>query len=139
MQGGWDDLKYLSEQLVDYLADGNRLTLTMKGYSSPRASDAYNKRLAGVRIKSVERWFERYDNGVLLPYIRKGDLSFRSVPLGESQATEEARALSDRLEDSRVNVYSIIASLERRGRIIPRLYRRKVITALFSHRIKCQT
>ncbi len=118
VQGGWDDLKYLSEQLVDYLADGNRLTLTMKGYSSPRASDAYNKRLAGVRIKSVERWFERYDNGVLLPYIRRGDLSFRSVPLGESQATEEARALSDRLEDSRVNVYSIIASLERRVEII---------------------
>ncbi|MGB3547501.1 MAG: hypothetical protein WBA17_11035, partial [Saprospiraceae bacterium] len=118
VKAGWSDLKYLSEQLVSYLGEGNRLVLTMRGYSSPRASDAYNERLSARRILAVENWFRRYDNGVLLPYIKRGDLKFRSVPLGESQAAEQARQLSDRLEDSRINVYSIIASLERRVEII---------------------
>lgn len=115
VKGGWNDLEFFTQRLVEYLENGNELALSLQGFASPRAAPEYNERLSARRNSSVRNYFDRYDNGVLRPYIESGQLRFTTKALGES--TADVTRISDRLDDPKGSVFSIIASLERRVEI----------------------
>lgn len=115
VRGRRGDLELFASKLLEYLQDGNAFTLTLKGFSSPRASNEYNRRLSARRIVSVRNYFERYESGALLPYIRNGRLRFETEALGESQAD---KIINDRLDNPRESVFGLGASAERRVDII---------------------
>ncbi len=114
VKGGWDQLEALASVLEGYLEAGNKISLKIQGFASPRAATDYNLRLSQRRIASVINYFERQNNAALLPYIRNGQLSFVRDPRGE---TADPKVVSDRLDDPRESVFSIVASLERKVRI----------------------
>lgn len=109
------DLGLFTGKLLIYLQEGNAFTITLKGFSSPRASNDYNRRLSSRRIASVRNYFEQYESGVLLPYIRNGRLRFETEALGESQAD---KLINDKLDNPRESVFGLGASIERRVDII---------------------
>lgn len=111
VKGGWDQLEAFAQQLEIYLASGNSIELKIQGFASPRAASDYNLRLSWRRIESVVNYFEAYNNGVLKNYIRSGDLTFDKDAKGE---VADPNDVSDRLDDPRQSVFSLIASLERR-------------------------
>lgn len=114
VQGGWKQLEALATALEGYLMAGNSISLKIQGFASPRAATNYNFRLSQRRIASVVNYLERQNNGALKPYIQNGQLSFVKDPKGE---TADPAVVSDRLDDPRQSVFSILASLERRVRI----------------------
>lgn len=115
VKGGWNDLEFFAERLVEYLENGNSINLSLQGFASPRAASEYNEILSARRNSSVRNYFERYQDGVLRPYITNGQLSFSTQALGES--TADVSQISDRLDDPKGSVFSIVASLERRVEI----------------------
>ena len=111
MRGGRYDLELFAQKLLTFLESGNTFQLDLRGFASPRASVNYNNILSSRRIDAVMNYFERYENGALMPYITGGALSFETLPLGETQA--DPRVI-DQLNDPRNSIYNIFASLERR-------------------------
>ncbi|MEM9888244.1 MAG: hypothetical protein AAF849_20285 [Bacteroidota bacterium] len=111
---GYEDLIDFTQTLVNFLENGNEISLQLKGYASPRAEDKYNFSLSARRIVSVENFFRSYKRGILMPYIQNGQLNFAQSPYGESTTY----FLNDLLEDERGSIYSIGASLERRVELI---------------------
>lgn len=114
VEGGWKQLEALAGALEGYLMAGNSISLKIQGYASPRATTDYNFRLSQRRIASVINYLERQNNGALKTYIQNGQLEFARDPKGE---TADPAVVSDRLDDPRLSVFSILASLERRVRI----------------------
>lgn len=115
LEKGWSDLQLFTDRLLAYLEQGNRYTLNLKGYSSPRAGTEYNRRLSARRVDAVRNYFERYADGALQPFLRSGQLTIREQALGES--TADLNQISDRLDDPRESIFSVVASLERRVEI----------------------
>ncbi len=114
VRGGRYDLEEFAKRLLEYLAAGNRFTLDLKGFASPRSNAVYNKILSERRINSVVNFLEEYDNEALMPYINSNQLSFTKLPLGETQADPK---VIDRLDDKKNSIYDVFASLERRVEI----------------------
>lgn len=113
--GGRLELLAFSEELLNYLRDGNIIKIGVKGYASPRATTAYNRILSMRRISSVKNHFTSYNDGAFLPYIQSGQFQFVEEALGES--TADLNQVSQDLNDLKGSVYSILASLERRVEI----------------------
>lgn len=110
IQSGYYDLLRVTENLLFALRDGERIVLTLEGYSSPLADNEYNRQLAERRIQTIVNHFENYKNGALKEFI--GDeLEIKKIPYGENP---NAAGVSDRADDRRSSVYSPKASLERR-------------------------
>jgi hypothetical protein len=112
---GRDDLALFTELLYGRLSAGRTVTISIRGYTSPRAQSDYNDRLARRRISSLRNHFESWKDGVLAPYIRAGRLVLTEVPFGETTA---ASGISDDLVDERNSIYSIGAARERRVEIV---------------------
>ncbi len=102
--------------LEQALAEGQKITLQVRGYASPLAKSDYNKNLSLRRISTLIHYLERTDNGALLPYLNGtatngGALVVVKKPFGKSTADT---SVSDRLDDLRNSVYSVGAAKERR-------------------------
>lgn len=102
--------------LEQALAEGQQITLQVRGYASPLAKSDYNKNLSLRRIESLVHYMERWNNGVLQPYLNGtaangGTLTVVKRPFGKSTADS---AVSDRLDDLRNSVYGVGAAKERR-------------------------
>lgn len=108
---GYSDLLKLADALVVHMQNGRSYEINMVGYASPRAPDYYNMLLSARRNVSLRNFFERYDNGVLYPYIEGGQLSFTSERRGEEK---DLGRIYELIEEERVSIFSVEASLERR-------------------------
>ncbi len=109
------DLEEFTEALLDLLENGGSYTIILKGYASPLASARYNDILSTRRIDCVLNYFEAYKEGKLVKYLNNGRLIVKERPFGER--TADTKKVSDKLEDRKGSVYSVVASIERRVEI----------------------
>ncbi len=115
VRAGYERLMIFMQELADYLAQGNKVDVILKGYASPLAKNQYNHNLTQRRIDSMIKQFKAFDNGLLLPYFANGQLSVREEPYGEERAAE---GISDNPRMPRQSIYSVAASRERRLEIV---------------------
>ncbi|HSA43806.1 MAG TPA: hypothetical protein P5112_09005 [Bacteroidales bacterium] len=117
---GLQNLETFTGLLLQDLRQGNKIMITLKGFTSPLNTAEYNKSLARRRISSLINYFREYDNGILIPFLTGthpsgGSLQFIEEPIGEEQASP---LVSDNPSDKRKSVYSRAAALERRIQIL---------------------
>ncbi len=116
VEGNFNLLNDFTTLLQQAMAEGQQITLQVRGYASPLAKSDYNKNLSLRRIESLVHYLERWNNGALLPYLRGtagngGRLVIERSPFGKSTANPD---VSDRLDDLRNSVYGVGAAKERR-------------------------
>jgi outer membrane protein OmpA-like peptidoglycan-associated protein len=116
VERGVKDLEMVAGLLLDELNKGNSLTLSVRGFASPRAKNDYNLNLTKRRTASLVNYFYETKNGVFQPYMtgvaRNGAiLNFELLPFGENKANS---TVSDDLKDEKKSIYSVAASLERK-------------------------
>lgn len=117
---GLNRLEQLTQLLLEDLAGGAQVKLTIKGFTSPLNTAEYNKNLAKRRIASLLNFFREYHDGVFKPYLEKtaangGKMEIFEEAIGEEQAP---KMVSDNPNDARNSVYSRAAALERRIQIL---------------------
>ncbi len=115
VKGEYNRMNYFFEKVLEVLQAGASLDISIRGYTSPRSNEGYNKALARRRIASVRKQFFAYKDGIFLQYFREGRLSVSEDPLGETQAPN---GISDAIEDPQNSIFSVEASRERRAEII---------------------
>jgi len=115
VKNSYESLLVFCEKLDRLLGEKMKIEIVIRGYTSPRASAAYNLALGKRRVQCLRNHFETYGGGVLKKYIDSGQLVLTEVSYGESQVPPEVAA---RLEDERDSIYSPLASAERRVEII---------------------
>jgi type IX secretion system PorP/SprF family membrane protein len=103
-----DDIVRELSSLVD---SGYVVTLEFRGYTSPLASEEYNKKLSERRISSIIKLVDDRlgDNFKVLAK------SALAIPFGESMSPKE---ISDSGKDRAKSVYSIAASKQRKVEIV---------------------
>ena len=109
------ELVTFSKQIHEHLKEGRTVKMRLKGFCSPRGATRYNQMLSSRRIDCVKNHFKRYEGGALQQYIRSGKLVFLEESYGESQA--DASKVSDKFDDLKNSVFSLLASAERRVQI----------------------
>jgi hypothetical protein len=112
---GYDRLEQLCELLSARLAQGEKIEVHIKGYTSPRAQSDYNLQLSKRRISSVRNHFFAYSEGFFKPFLDSGQLRITEAGFGETTARKD---VSDQLEDLRNSVYNPDAARERRVEIV---------------------
>lgn len=112
---GFDYLDLFSQILLERLEAGEKIEIFVKGFTSPRAKSDYNIHLGKRRISSVKNHFTTYKNNIFKPYLEKGQLIISERSFGE---TTVAAGVNDELENQRLSIYSVEASLERRVEIV---------------------
>lgn len=112
---GYQNMDIFASTLLRALNKGYTIKVSIKGYTSPRASTYYNNILAKRRIHCVQNYFDIYASNVLQDYIKSGQLIFYETPFGETTAPT---GISDALNDRRNSIYSLEASRERRVEIV---------------------
>jgi len=117
---GFLDLEKFSSLLLQDLKNGNKVSITIKGFTSPLNTAEYNENLAKRRIASLINYIKEYKNGIFIPFINgsfdnASKLEILEEPIGEAQAS---KFVSDNPNDIRNSVYSRAAALERRIQII---------------------
>lgn len=115
VEGGYSNLLVFSERLLEFLSSGSSVTITIYGYSSPRAGSLYNERLSARRISAVINHFEAYEEGKLQPYIKNGKLKFITKARGEADAPP---TVSDAINDPKNSIFEVLPSVERRVQFI---------------------
>lgn len=115
VEKGYNNLIRFTAQLQNILQSGKKIEITIQGYCSPLNYSQYNIKLGYRRIVSLRNYFYHYRDGILMPYIQRGDLVLRNESLGKEKA---AKSVSDKSEDIRNSVYSPAAALERKVEII---------------------
>lgn len=115
VRGGQRDLNGFTKKLKSFLEKGNSIQITIKGYASPRASADYNKRLSRRRVESLKNHFRNYGDGIFQIFLQNGQLAIEEEAYGEETAKED---ISDKLDDTKNSIYSILASVERRVEIV---------------------
>jgi type IX secretion system PorP/SprF family membrane protein len=103
-----DDIVRELSSLVD---SGYVVTLEFRGYTSPLASEEYNKKLSERRISSIIKLVDSRlgDNFKVLAK------SALAIPFGETMSPKE---ISDSKKDRAKSVYSIAASKQRKVEIV---------------------
>ena len=112
---GYQNLELFANTLLRALNKGYTIKVSIKGYTSPRASSYYNNLLAKRRIHCVRNYFGIFAEKTLQNYIDSGQLIFYETPFGETTAPKN---ISDTLNDRRNSIYSLEASRERRVEIV---------------------
>lgn len=102
----------LIKAITEALRDGKQVTVSIRGYTSPLANNAYNENLSKRRIMSVVN--QMTQNNTLKYYLDQGQLTVEELPLGETRSDE---SVSDDLNDKKRSVYSEQAAFERRVEI----------------------
>ena len=112
---GYQSLELFSEELLRYLDKGASVEVTITGFASPLAGQEYNMALGQRRVSSLRNYFNNFEDGALIPYIRSGQLKVREVSRGEEEVPDEVR---QQLENERESIFSPLASRQRRVEII---------------------
>jgi len=103
------------ENITVVLQNGKEVTLTLRGYTSPRAQSEYNFILGKRRTASIINFFKKYKNGIFVPFLDRGQLKINEISLGETRASP---SVSDLLQDRRNSIYIPAAALERRVDVV---------------------
>lgn len=114
---GYTRLKTFAENLkLLYVDEGfkDTVTVTIKGYASPRAKPGYNEDLTQRRVNSMVQFLSKYDGGVLAAPLNDGRILIKREWFGENTA----KGGSEDMNDRKASVYSVDASEERRVEII---------------------
>jgi outer membrane protein OmpA-like peptidoglycan-associated protein len=101
--------------MEELLKDNQKITMTIKGYTSPLNTPEYNLNLAKRRISSLDNYVRKYKNGIFIPYIKSKQLRIETVPFGETQVSNN---ISDDPNDRRNSVYNPLAAKERKIKVI---------------------
>lgn len=117
--GGAQKLEKLAESILKLLKEGKQVEIELKGYCSPRSFSKYNLNLSKRRIESVKLFVEKYKNQVFVKYILNGQLKFYSLPFGENNASS---TINDKINMPSHSIFSLAASLERKVKIVTRVY-----------------
>ncbi|MCF8237031.1 MAG: hypothetical protein K9I85_02665 [Saprospiraceae bacterium] len=112
---GMRRLEFFCQSLLNDLKQGDKVTVTLEGYCSPRAASRYNKLLGFRRAVSIRNYMMEYQDGVFVPYVKDKQLIFQDISFGEDRASE---GVSDKLDDERLSIYSVEAANERRAEIL---------------------
>ncbi|MCB0483470.1 MAG: PD40 domain-containing protein [Flavobacteriales bacterium] len=117
---GLRELERLMNALKRGVDEGRKITIVVKGYASPLADAAYNKRLSQRRIATLINELKHFDNGYLRPWLEGsaaggGSIVVREEALGETKADP---MVSDDRSNKYLSVFSPEACTERRVEII---------------------
>lgn len=112
---GKQDLERFLEQLETELAKGEKITLVVSGFASPKYLRDYNLNLSKRRINTLRKQLQEYDDGLFAQYLTSGALDIEGQAYGSDSAPE---TVSDSQEDVRSSVFSPAASRERRIEIV---------------------
>lgn len=115
VQDNYNKLLEFSSLMKELLGEGQRIVITIKGYTSPLNTVEYNNNLAKRRISSLVNYFAEYESGMFLPYIESGMITYEFVAFGKTLSDGK---VSDDPNDPRNSIYSPAASRERRIEII---------------------
>ena len=115
VKGGYTQLQEFLIALTNKLQSGERYELQIQGYTSPLASNQYNKALGQRRVFSIKNELKSYGGGVLAPYIDGGQLRIKDISFGEELAPP---GISDQRSDKANSIYSVEASRERRATLV---------------------
>ncbi len=112
---GKQDLERFLQQLDEELEKGEKITLVVSGFASPKYLKNYNLNLSKRRINTLKKQLQEYDDGHFASYLRNGVLDIEAKGYGSETAPG---TVSDSKEDVRSSVYSPAASRERRIEIV---------------------
>lgn len=115
VKSNYNKMNEFFDQLIIAAENGFELQIAIQGFTSPRASAAYNKLLAGRRIASVKIDMLNYKGGVLKKYLEEDKLIIKELPLGEGKAPV---GVSDDIDDPRNSIYSVEAASQRKVNFI---------------------
>ena len=113
--GNYQKWLEFQELLLKQLQSGKQISISLRGYTSPRAQSRYNDYLAARRVAAVLNDLKRSNDGVLQLFIQSGQLKVIPVAYGESRA---ASSVSDNIDDARNSIYAPAAARERRVEIV---------------------
>lgn len=114
VKSGFEGYENFKNQLLLVLESGQNINIYIRGYASPIALDDYNKALGRRRVDSVRKEFDEWNDGVLLPYIKSGQLLVTERSFGEETSPSD---VSDDPRQPFQSIYSPAASRERRVEI----------------------
>ncbi|MBO7651314.1 MAG: PD40 domain-containing protein [Bacteroidales bacterium] len=115
VEENYNRLIEFTKMMKELLESGQKVAITIKGFTSPLNTVEYNNNLAKRRISSLVNYFNEYENGVLRQYIENGQIEYKFVAFGKTMA---AANVSDDRSDQRNSVYNPAAARERRIEII---------------------
>lgn len=115
VEENYNRLIEFTKMMKELLESGQKIAITIKGFTSPLNTVEYNNNLAKRRISSLVNYFNEYENGVLRQYIENGQIEYKFVAFGKTMA---AANVSDDRSDQRNSVYNPAAARERRIEII---------------------
>jgi hypothetical protein len=115
VQDNYNKLLEFTNLMKELLLEGQKIVVTIKGYTSPLNTVEYNNNLAKRRISSLVNYFAEFENGYFLPYIDSGQITYEFVAFGKTLSDGK---VSDDPNDPRNSIYSPGASRERRIEII---------------------
>ncbi len=115
VQENYNKLLEFSNLMKELLVSGQKIDITIKGYTSPLNTVEYNNNLAKRRISSLVNFFGEFDGGYFLQYIESGMISYTFVAFGKTLSDGK---VSDDPNDPRNSIFSPAASRERRIEII---------------------
>ncbi|GAA5222214.1 OmpA family protein [Membranihabitans marinus] len=112
---GKQDLVRFLETLEEEVEKGEKITLVISGYASPKYLSNYNLNLSKRRINSLQKELEKYNNGVFTKYLRSNMLQINGRGYGSENAPN---SVSGDSKDIKNSVYHPDASRERRVEIV---------------------
>lgn len=115
LKKGKEDLSKFLDILIGMLERGDKFEIFLKGYASPRASTQYNLILGQRRIFSVKNELLKYREGVLKTYLDNKLLVISEKSFGELTSPKN---VNDNLKNTRLSIFSLDASNERRVEIV---------------------
>lgn len=115
VEENYNRLIEFTKMMKELLESGQKVAITIKGFTSPLNTVEYNNNLAKRRISSLVNYFDEYENGVFRQYIESGQIEYKFVAFGKTMA---AANVSDDRSDQRNSVYNPAAARERRIEII---------------------
>jgi len=115
LENGYATFLNFLEEIPALLQNGKKITLTIQGFTSPRAQADYNLALGKRRIASIINFLQNYQHGILAPYLNQGQLNIKEISFGETTAPA---FVSDLLQDRRNSIYIPAAARERRVELV---------------------
>ncbi len=115
VQENYNKLLEFTNLMKELLLSGQKIIITIKGYTSPLNTVEYNNNLAKRRISSLVNYFYEWEGGIFRQYIDSGMIEYEFVAFGKTLSDGK---VSDDPNDPRNSIFSPAASRERRIEII---------------------
>lgn len=115
LENGYAVFLEFLEGVKGQLENGKKITLTLQGFTSPRAQSGYNLALGKRRTAAIINFLRDYQRGILNPYLNRGQLNISEKTFGETTAPA---TVSDLLDDRINSIYVPAAARERRVELV---------------------